>query len=281
MRSLAAFAILATAFAAGPGPKHLFGKDNLIAWCIVPFDAKMRGPEERAAMLARLGFKRFAYDWRDKDIPTFDAEVDALRKHGISLDAFWTPYPADPAKASKLPVILELLKRRGLKTQLWLSLGFDKGFDQLPHAEKVEIAAAAVRRVAALAKESGGSVGLYNHGGWYGEPANQVEIIKKAGASNVGIVYNFHHGHDHMDAFPALMKTMLPYLMAVNINGMRTGQKILPVGQGDREKEMLRTVIASGYRGPIGILGHRAEIDAEEALRLNLDGLKALLPSLR
>ena len=33
----------------------LFAQDNLMAWCIVPFDAKKRGPEERAEMLAKLG----------------------------------------------------------------------------------------------------------------------------------------------------------------------------------------------------------------------------------
>ena len=40
----------------------LFRRDNLVAWCIVPFDAQKRGPEERAAMLERLGFRHFAYD---------------------------------------------------------------------------------------------------------------------------------------------------------------------------------------------------------------------------
>ena len=40
-------------------------------------------------MLKRLGFRHFAYDWRTKDIPTFDAEVEALKKEGIALDAFW------------------------------------------------------------------------------------------------------------------------------------------------------------------------------------------------
>ena len=40
-----------------PAAEPLFERDNLAAWCIVPFDAKKRGPEERAAMLERLGFK--------------------------------------------------------------------------------------------------------------------------------------------------------------------------------------------------------------------------------
>ena len=80
-----------SATAGQPGSKSaklLFARDNLIAWCIVPFDTKKRGPEERAAMLQRLGFKHFAYDWRAEHIPSFDAEVEALKRHGVALDAF-------------------------------------------------------------------------------------------------------------------------------------------------------------------------------------------------
>ena len=50
--------------------EQLLALPNLHAWCVVPFDAKQRGPEERAQMLQRLGFTRFVYDWRAKDIPT-------------------------------------------------------------------------------------------------------------------------------------------------------------------------------------------------------------------
>jgi hypothetical protein len=71
--------------------QKLFARENLVAWCIVPFDAKKRGPEERAEMLAKLGFKHFAYDWRAEHIPTFDAEIAGLKKHGVALDAFWFP----------------------------------------------------------------------------------------------------------------------------------------------------------------------------------------------
>ena len=56
----------------------VFRPENIDAWCIVPFDAKKRGPEERAQMLNRLGIKRLAYDYRAEHIPTFDAEVEAM-----------------------------------------------------------------------------------------------------------------------------------------------------------------------------------------------------------
>ncbi len=72
---------------------RLFARDNLIAWCIVPFDSKKRKPEERAAMLEKLGFKHFAYDWRADDIPTFDAEIRPSR----SMASRSTPSGRPPA----------------------------------------------------------------------------------------------------------------------------------------------------------------------------------------
>ena len=41
-----------------PDGAKLFARENLVAWCIVPFDAKKRGPAERVAMLKKLGFKK-------------------------------------------------------------------------------------------------------------------------------------------------------------------------------------------------------------------------------
>ena len=48
--------------------KNLYAKQNLIAWCIVPFDNKNRTPEERAQMLNKLGINKLAYDWREKHV---------------------------------------------------------------------------------------------------------------------------------------------------------------------------------------------------------------------
>jgi hypothetical protein len=44
---------------------------------------------------------------------------------------------------------------------------------------------------------------------------------------------------------------------------------------------MLQAVLDSGYRGRIGILDHRENLDAEESLRENLEGLAKLLADLR
>jgi putative heme-binding domain-containing protein len=263
----------------------LFGRDNLIAWCIVPFDSKRRDPEQRAEMLQRLGFKHFAYDWRTEHIPTFDAEIEALKRRGIALDAFWVA-PGELNDDSRR--ILETLRRHEVKAQLWVLL--DLGPDRVEGAEqerRVKLAAEKLKPLAEEAAKVGSTVVLYNHGGWFGEPENQIAIIerlKQEGITNLGIVYNLHHGHDQLDRFPALLKQMMPYLKAVNLNGMdpggdRVGRKILPLGQGSLDLSLLRAIRDSGYQGPIGILGHTLD-DAEERLRDNLDGLDWLVPQL-
>jgi sugar phosphate isomerase/epimerase len=152
--------------------------------------------------------------------------------------------------------------------------------------ERVEAAGTALLPLVMKTRSLGVKLGLYNHGGWGGEPKNMVAVCRwlraAAGADHVGIVYNFHHGHEHIRDFAAAFAIMKPYLLCLNLNGMNDGArpKILPLGRGEHEKGMLETVRASGYRGPIGILDHRADTDAEQSLRENITGLKKLLRAL-
>jgi putative heme-binding domain-containing protein len=258
---------------------RLFARENLVAWCIVPFDSKKRGPEDRAAMLKRLGFTHFAYDYRAEHVPTFDAEMKALKANGIQLSAFWFPAGLN----AEARTILDVLKRHDIKTQLWITLG-DPAPSEKQQTAKIAAAARIIRPIAEEAAKIGCSVALYNHGSWFGEPENQIAIIDHLKLKNVGIVYNLHHGHDHLDRFPELLKKMQPHLWALNLNGMvkngdKLGKKILPLGQEDLDLDLLKIIAASGYSGPIGILGHTND-DAEERLRDNLDGLDWLVPQL-
>jgi hypothetical protein len=247
--------------------RELYRRDNLVAWCIVPFDAKARGPEERAAMLETLGFRHFAYDWRNNHVPTFEQEWDALVKHRVGLDAFWGLPPGFPGS-------LEPITRRGFRPSFWLMASAPADLDQ---AAKVKHAADALRPTAEAAAKAGCSVALYNHGGWGGEPENMVAVCEALNLPNVGIAYNQHHGHAHLPRFKESLARMLPHLRFLNVNGMTAegdakGKKILVLGQGDLDVELARTICQSGYRGPIGILNHTGH-DAEARLRDNLEGL--------
>ncbi|MBA4150243.1 MAG: PQQ-binding-like beta-propeller repeat protein [Verrucomicrobia bacterium] len=260
---------------------NLFARTNLVAWCIVPFDAKKRGPEERARMLDRLGIKRMAYDWRAEHIPTFDAEIEACKARGIELTAWWFPGRLD----DHAKTILNTLERHKIQTQLWITGGGAATKTPEEQAQRVADEVKRIRPIAEAAAAIGCTVALYNHGNWFGEPENQVAIIRALGMTNVGIVYNFHHGHHQIESFPEMFRAMQPFLLAVNLNGMiidgdKKGEKILALGSGDQELAMMKVIRDSGWRGPVGILDHRPETDSEETLFENLRGLDQLLQKL-
>ena len=283
LRTCVVLGLLFTAGRCAAADYQLFARTNLVAWCIVPFDAKKRGPEERAAMLERLGFKMFAYDYRAEHIPTWDAEMEALKRHQVQLLAWWFPTILNEEGGT----ILGVLQRHRWRAQLWVMGGGAPTKSAEEQLKRVESEVTRIKPIAEDAGAIGCSVALYNHGGWFGEPENQIAIIEKlrtAGVTNVGIVYNLHHGHSHLDRFPVLLQKMKPYLVALNINGMvrdgeTSGRKILPLGQGDLDLSLLKMIRDSGWRGPIGILNHTDE-DAEARLRDNLEGLDWLVTGL-
>lgn len=253
----------------------VFAKDNLVAWCIVPFDAKQRGPAERAEMLVRLGLKKVAYDWRQQHVPTFEEEILQYKKHELDFFAFWSWHDSMEA----------LIRKHDIHPQIWMMLPNPKVESQ---EEKVKLAAEAMLPLVEKTKALGCGLGLYNHGGWGGEPENLVAVTaylkEHHNAKHVGIVYNFHHGHEHIADFARQFDSMKAHLLCLNINGMDDASvvaagknKIVPVGSGRHEKQMLQTVKASGYDGPIGVLDHRSSLDAEESLKQNLDGLERLV----
>ncbi len=262
--------------AADPPPAgSIFAKSNLAAWCIVPFDARGRSPAERAAMLKKLGFTKLAYDWRANHIPTFEDEIQCLQKADIEFFAHWMAASQDPGYKP----MMDLIEKYKLHPQLWMIAGSAEAESQ---EKRVEINAQALLPYVADAKRLGCKLCLYNHGSWSGEPENMMAMVKwlraQANTEDVGIVYNFHHGHEHLARFPQAFQEMLPYLTCVNLNGMTVGgPKILPLGQGQEDLRILEMIRDSGYRGPIGILDHREDTDAEVSLRANLDGLKKLL----
>ena len=250
-------------------------KERLVAWCIVPFDAKQRGPEDRALMLKELGLKRSAYDWRKQHVPTFEAEILAYREQGIEFFAFWSSHEE----------AFRLFEKYDLHPQVWQTLREGEGDTE---AEKVKSAADGLEALARRTQELGCPLGLYNHGGWGGRPLNLVAVcleLRERGFEHVGIIYNFHHAHDQIATWEEAFALLKPYLLCLNLNGMvkngdQEGKKILPLGSGDQEAEMLRVVVESGYEGPIGILDHRNETDTAETLEENLAGLESLKQSL-
>ena len=249
--------------------------ENLVAWCIVPFDSKDRSPAERAEMVRRLGLRRVAYDWRQKHVSTFEEEILQYKRNGIKYFAFWDIH--DEA--------LRLFEKHGLRPQIWKTLPSPNGKTQ---QDRIRAAAEQLLPLVERTRKLGSKFGLYNHGGWGGEPGNMVAVCeylrRNHAAEHVGIVYNLHHGHDHLDDFDAALQSLKPYLLCLNLNGMtrdgdKRGKKILPLGEGEFDVLLLKAIQRSGYSGPIGIIGHTQD-DVEQRLQDNLDGLHWMLPQL-
>ena len=253
--------------------------DNLFAWCIIPYDAKERNTEERIAMLQKLGIESYAIDWRDEHLDILADEIVAARENDIDVEAMWlwvdnTNQPDSLNETNER--VLAAVDSTDIETTFWLGINsnFFEGLSMEASMDKLK------RLIAYLddrAQALDCKLALYNHGDWFGEPMNMVKVLSQLQDRNVGIVYNFHHAHPQLEDLEANIKAMLPYLVAVNLNGMNPdGPKILPIGKGSEEKQMIEKVLNAGFTGPFGILGHVEDRDVELVLQENLDGLKDL-----
>ncbi|MCA9058449.1 MAG: hypothetical protein KDA96_18595 [Planctomycetaceae bacterium] len=253
-----------------PAVADHFRRSELVAWCIVPFDATKRSPAQRAEMVQDLGLKRVAYDWRAEHVAEFEEEILQYRQHGIEFFAFWSWHDA----------LEPLIKKHGIHPQIWLMFANPP---EGTYDEQVAAAAKSLLPMVEKTRELGLKLGLYNHGGWSGEPQNMIAVCRYLRehhqADHVGIVYNLHHGHDHIADFEQQLKDMRPFLLCLNLNGMNDNAqpKILPIGSGQHDERLLGIIRQSGYTGPIGVLDHRPELDARESLQQNLTGLGAVL----
>ena len=254
--------------------------DQLYAWCIVPFDSEERSPAERIQMLSKLQFQKYAYDWREKHLDEMTTEWRLANENDIEVMAVWMWIDQRHDTIGQLSTgnerVFEALKETGIKTQLWVSFHANY-FEGLVQEDAVRKGSAMINYLCQRTDSLSIGIGLYNHGDWFGEPQNQIEIIKALPSCKLGLIYNFHHGHHQVEQFDSLAETMMPYLWAVNLNGMRkNGPKILPIGSGDLEQGMLQTLEEKGYNGLYGILGHVEDRDVEVVLTENLEGLSKL-----
>jgi hypothetical protein len=281
-RIIAAFiiALLIVTFACDSKKSSKLDMENYFAWCIVPFDSEKRTPEQRIEMLKELGFTSYAYDWRVEHLPEMVKEFTLAKENGIEVNAVWLWIDKND-EVGKLSEsnqkVLEAVKEAGLQTQIWMSYP-ENYFEGMSDDESLSSAVEMISYLSDLATEMDCKIGMYNHGGWFGHPDNLVKIAKAIPEKEVGVIFNFHHAHHLLDDFPALVKNMLPHLLAVNLNGMNPdGPKILRIGQGSEEAKMIQVLKDSGYNGLWGILGHIMDADVKLVLEGNLEGLKSIL----
>ena len=259
-----------------------FETEDLTPWCILGFDSLDRTPTQRIAMLKEMGFTKYGFNKGKGHMHEMVEEFQLAKANDIEIVSIFLWLNAKRDSVGQLGednrTLFENLKEVDYTPTIWVSFS-ENFFKDLNDEESKKVAIDMVSYVKSEADKVGCNLALYNHHGWFGNPYNQVEIIETLAEDSLTMVYNFHHGHDHVDEFPQIVKTIKPYLSYVNLNGVKKdGPKILPIGEGDHEFEMIHTLQDAGYDGPWGILGHIKTEDVQEVLQRNLDGLSTFRP---
>ena len=259
--------------------EYPFRTENLIPWSIVAFDKLERTPSERVAMIKKLGFKQYAFGGRKKHVETMVTELNVARAEGIKISAVWL-YINNKDTLRNLKraneIVFESLKAADLSTQIWIGIDAEF-FEGLTQQQSLNKALDMISFLSKKAQKINCKIALYNHGGWFGESENQLEIIKRLPQYDIGIIYNFHHAHKQLENYRSILQKIYPFLWCVNLNGMKKGgPKIIPIGEGNLEKEMINLLLNLDYKGPFGILGHVKNKDVALTLKKNLNGIQAL-----
>ncbi|MBV8573153.1 MAG: sugar phosphate isomerase/epimerase [Acidobacteriaceae bacterium] len=209
-------------------------------------------PGQQAKLVSDVGFAGTAFDGA-VHIPE---RLKAVDEAHIQLFFIWLTVDVGNARIvyeSGMEQAINELKGRG--TVVWLAV---KGTG--PGAEERAVTAAA--RVADLASTANLRVALYPHYGFYLATLNDtLRIAQKAQRSNLGVTFNLcHELRAGLDPnLPSVIKAALPRLYGVTLNGAdHNGHDwntlIQPLGLGDFDVAgVLRMLIQTGYRGPIGL----------------------------
>jgi len=255
--------------------------EDLVPWCVVTFDSMERPPAERISMLKDMGFTKYGYEMRSGYPFYLKEEIELAYENGIEITSVFLWLNAKRDSIGKLSSvnkrILNILEDSEAKPTLWLSMS-QNYFEGLDEEKSMKLALEYVRYIKDKANDVGCKIALYNHHGWFGNPYHQVEIIDSFNRGALTMVFNFHHAHDYIDHFPAIVSKIKPYLSHVNINGMKKhGPQILTVGDGDFEYQMVKTLLDEGYEGSWGILGHVESEDVQKVLSQNDNGFNRLI----
>ena len=260
--------------------KELININEVSAWCIIGFDSLDRSPSQRIALLNEMGLKKYGYNRGKGEYGQLKEEFRLAKDNDIEVTSVFVWLNAKNDSVGHLSdsneELLSHLKDVEQKPAIWVSFN-NNFFENLDDKEATKVAVEMIEYVNSRAEDLGCNVALYNHTGWFGNPQNQVEIIKEMDHDNISIVYNFHHAHNDAEKYRKNFELLMPYLSFVNLNGVKKdGPKILDIGKGDFEYDMIKYLKEKGYGGPWGILGHVKTEDVKVVLERNIKGLKLL-----
>ncbi|MBI1387649.1 MAG: TIM barrel protein [bacterium] len=251
------------AFAAQPGalPNPVFIMDTWF-WFAEP---KPAWPD-RLTFIKSLGVNAICHSigFDESRWNEFKEIVDLVPAMGMEITTVYVGINIDDDELN--PYLAQVVERvKGRKTMLHVPLTSKKFKNSDPAGD--ERALLQLKKAAEIAFPTGVNISLYPHfGNWAETAGDMARLAEKFEDPRLGVTLNLYHwlkvqGPDDMEG---VMKTALPWLNCVTINGSQPNAKdidvragILPLGQGNYDTYSFVYALAHlGYKGPIGFQGY-------------------------
>ena len=243
-------------------------------------DDKHKTPKEQVEMVMELGYAGIGAT-AGKGLARMAEELD---KNSLRLFAAYVGCYIDADARSYGPELKEAIEvMKGRNAILWLFVQSKKlkPSSQEGDARAVEV----IREIADMAAESGVRVALYPHTNfWVERVEDAIRVAKKADRKNVGVTFNLCHWlrTDDEKNMKSLIKSAMPHLFVVSINGADSGGKdwkqlIQTLDRGSFNiLRFLKVLKKSGYTGPIGLQGYGIGGDAYDNLKRSMNAWRKL-----
>jgi len=251
------------------GPNPFFAMDTATK------DAAHQTAKEQVEMVKELGYPGIGCT-AGKGLSEMADELD---KNGLRLFTVYLGVNIDPDQQKYGPELKETIEvLKGRNAMLWLFVQSKQHKPSSPAGD--ERAVEILREVADMAAEANVRVALYPHTGfWVERVEDAVRVAKKVDRKNVGVTFNLCHWLmvDDEKNMKSLIKSAMPHLFVVTINGADSGGKdwktlIQTLDRGTFDmRGFLKTLSDSGYTGPIGFQGYGISGDAHDNLKRTMN----------
>ncbi len=246
-----------------PPPSPLWSHDNVF---MSDFDS-----------LQKLGIKRYVFPCREDNFNDFESTVIKVKELGFELLACRM---SSQLSATAQDRFFALLTDSRLHPQIWLETKVSK-------PEEIELEAAAMKPITARAQKLGCKVAVavpFEDFGKSKQLPPIIDSLERTGISDIGIVCEFESLQNDVTRFGGVWRDHKPRFVAVILSGLvakpnKGGNTSVLLGAGDQEMGLMRTILGSGWSGPIGISGGN-EADALSKQLRGLDWLARELAQL-
>jgi sugar phosphate isomerase/epimerase len=243
-------------------------------------DDKHKTAKQQVEMVKELGYAGIGCT-AGKGLAEMAEELD---KNSLRLFAVYVGCNIDADVRNYGPELKEAIEvMKGRNSILWL---FVQSKKLKPSSLEGDARAVQViREIADMAAESRVRVALYPHTGfWVERVEDAIRVAKKVGRKNVGVTFNLCHWlrTDDEKNMKSLIKSAMPHLFVVSINGADSGGKdwkqlIQTLDRGSFNiQRFLKVLYKAGYTGPIGLQGYGIGGDAYENLKRSMSAWRKL-----